>query len=196
MSEIVNLSPSLRSLNSKISPLVPPRRVSSSFYQQPRLKFLTFPGEISLATERIRAIDARKQEVDDSPVSVELGPISSESHFDEVMEEAQRVGDSVVIVWMAAWCRKCIYLRPKLEKLAAEFYPRLRFYHVDVNAVPYKLVSRAGVTVMNILSLNLCILFPMQLWRDNQKQAEVIGGHKAHFVVNEVREMIENDSIT
>ncbi|CDY41386.1 BnaCnng10220D [Brassica napus] len=183
MSEIVNLSPSLRSLNTKISPLVPPRQVSSSYYQ---LKFLSFPGEISLVTGRIQAIDARKQEVDDSPVSVELGPISSESHFDEVMEEAQRVGESVVIVWMAAWCRKCIYLRPKLEKLAAEFYPRLRFYHVDVNAVPYKLVSRAGVTKMPTI----------QLWRDNQKQAEVIGGHKAHFVVNEVREMIENDSIT
>ncbi|CAN7141897.1 unnamed protein product [Brassica rapa subsp. narinosa] len=187
MSEIVNLSPSLRSLNPKISPLVPPRQLSSSFYQLPRLKFLSFPGKSILATGRIRAVDARKQEVDDSPVSVELGPISSESHFDEVMEEAQRVGESVVIVWMAAWCRKCIYLRPKLEKLAAEFYPRLRFYHVDVNAVPYKLVSRAGVTVMNL---------PLLLWRDDQKQAEVIGGHKAHFVVNEVREMIENDSIT
>lgn len=99
MSEIVNLSPSLRSLNPKISPLVPPRQLSSSFYQLPRLKFLSFPGKSILATGRIRAVDARKQEVDDSPVSVELGPISSESHFDEVMEEAQRVGESVVIVW-------------------------------------------------------------------------------------------------
>lgn len=26
---------------------------------------------------------------------------------------------------MANWCRKCIYLKPKLEKLAAEYYPRL-----------------------------------------------------------------------
>jgi thiol-disulfide isomerase/thioredoxin len=25
---------------------------------------------------------------------------------------------------MAAWCRKCIYLKPKLEKLAAEFHPQ------------------------------------------------------------------------
>ncbi|KAF8115288.1 hypothetical protein N665_0029s0124 [Sinapis alba] len=183
MSEIVNMSPSLRSLNPKISPLVPPRQLSSSL---PRLKFLSFPGKISLVTERIRAIDAQKQEIDDSPVSIELGPISSESHFDEVMEEAQKLGESVVIVWMAAWCRKCIYLRPKLEKLAADFYPRLRFYHVDVNAVPYRLVTRAGVTKMPTI----------QLWRDDQKQAEVIGGHKAHFVVNEVREMIENDSIT
>lgn len=99
MSEIVNLSPSPRSL--KLSPLAPPpRQVSSS---SPRLKFPSFPGKISLATGRIRAIDAEEklQEVDDddSPVSVELGPISSESHFDEVMEEAQKLGESVVIVW-------------------------------------------------------------------------------------------------
>ena len=25
---------------------------------------------------------------------------------------------------MANWCRKCIYLKPKLEKLAADYYPR------------------------------------------------------------------------
>lgn len=31
----------------------------------------------------------------------------------------------MVLFWfifrMAAWCRKCIYIKPKLEKLAAEF---------------------------------------------------------------------------
>ncbi|PPR84730.1 hypothetical protein GOBAR_AA35980 [Gossypium barbadense] len=31
------------------------------------------------------------------------------------------------------------------------------------------------------------------LWRDSKKQAEVIGGHKAYLVVNEVRQMIENE---
>lgn len=36
----------------------------------------------------------------------------------------------------------------------------------------------------------------MQLWRDGKKQAEVIGGHKAYLVINEVREMIENEYIT
>ncbi|KFK24877.1 hypothetical protein AALP_AA8G036400 [Arabis alpina] len=184
MSEIVNLSQSLRSLNPKISALVPYRQISSSFSQPRKFQFCCFPKKICLITERIRAIDALKQdgslqELDDSPVSVELGSISNENHFDQVMEEAQKLGESVVIVWMAAWCRKCIYLKPKLEKLAVEFYPRLRFYHVDVNSVSYKLVCRAGVT----------------LWRDGQKIGEIIGGHKAHFVVNEVREMIENDLI-
>jgi len=25
---------------------------------------------------------------------------------------------------MAKWCRKCIYLKPKLERLAAEYHPQ------------------------------------------------------------------------
>ncbi|MCL7025055.1 hypothetical protein MKW94_028449 [Papaver nudicaule] len=78
---------------------------------------------------------------------------------------------------MATWCRKCIYLKPKLEKMAADYYPRVGFFCIDVNTVPYKLVNHAGVT----------------LWKDGKKQAEVIGGHKAYLVVNEVREMIENE---
>ncbi|CAN8257192.1 unnamed protein product [Cochlearia groenlandica] len=191
MSEIVKFSPFLCSLNPKIS-FLSPLRISSSFYAPRNFKIVTFPEKIGLVTERIRPINALKQndsiqEIDDTPVSIELGLICSEIRFDLVMKKAQNLDESVVIVWMAAWCRKCIYLKPKLEKLAAEFYyPRLRFYHVDVNSVPYRLVSRAGVTKMPTI----------QLWRDGEKQGEVIGGHKAHFVVNEVREMIENDSIT
>lgn len=34
----------------------------------------------------------------------------------------------------------------------------------------------------------------LQLWKDGEKQAEVIGGHKAYLVLNEVRSMIENES--
>ncbi|KAF9594741.1 hypothetical protein IFM89_034724 [Coptis chinensis] len=112
----------------------------------------------------------------DSPVSVELDLIVSEAQFDDVITEAQQAGNPLVVVWMATWCRKCIYLKPKLEKMAAEYYPGIRFYYVDVNTVPHKLVARAGVTV----------------WKDSKKQAEVVGGHKAYLVVNEVREMIEN----
>ncbi|XP_042951814.1 thioredoxin-like 3-2, chloroplastic isoform X4 [Carya illinoinensis] len=122
------------------------------------------------------------QELDDSPVSVELHPICSENQFDRVLAEAQQLEESIIIVWIASWCRKCIYLKPKLEKLAADFYPRIHFYRVDVNTVPHSLVSRAGVTMPTI-----------QLWKDSKKQAELIGSHKAYLVVNEVRQMIENE---
>lgn len=98
---------------------------------------------------------------------------------------------------MASWCRKCIYLKPKLEKLAADYYRRfalfsflivyglyrgiahwtcwklysywecslflyslmlhrLRFYRVDVNNVPHKLVTRAGVTVSLMVPYTFC----------------------------------------
>ncbi|XP_047342578.1 thioredoxin-like 3-2, chloroplastic [Impatiens glandulifera] len=118
-----------------------------------------------------------------SPISIQLQQIDSDSHFDQVIDEAQKINQPVVILWMASWCRKCIYLKPKLEKLAADYYPRIRFYSLDVNKIPHKLVVRAGVTKMPTI----------QLWRDCEKKGEVIGGHKAHLVINEVRDMIDNE---
>lgn len=29
----------------------------------------------------------------------------------------------VVIDWMARWCRKCIYIKPKITKMMQEDYP-------------------------------------------------------------------------
>ncbi|XP_004307366.1 PREDICTED: thioredoxin-like 3-2, chloroplastic [Fragaria vesca subsp. vesca] len=137
----------------------------------------------------IRALspEGSLRELDDSPVSVDLVPICSEAQFDRVVAQAQQLRQPFVVVWIASWCRKCIYLKPKLEKLAAEYYPRLLFYSVDVNSVPYKLVACAEVTKMPTI----------QLWKDGKKQAEVIGGHgKAFLVINEVRAMIETDDST
>jgi len=82
---------------------------------------------------------------------------------------------------MAKWCRKCIYLKPKLEKLAAEFYPKIKFYYVDVNEVSQALVQRGVISKMPTI----------QLWKNGEKQAEVIGGHQAWLVMDEVREMIQ-----
>ncbi|XP_050386243.1 thioredoxin-like 3-2, chloroplastic [Argentina anserina] len=137
----------------------------------------------------IRALspEGSLRELDDSPVSINLAPICSEAQFDQVAAEAQQLRQALVVVWVASWCRKCIYLKPKLEKLAAEYYPRLVFYSVDVNSVPHKLVARAEVTKMPTV----------QLWKDGKKQAEVIGGHgKAYLVINEVRAMIETGKST
>lgn len=119
----------------------------------------------------------------EEPTSIELVPIAGEEQFNRVVAEAQQLEESIVILWMANWCRKCIYLKPKLEKLAVDYYPRIRFYCIDVNSVPQKLVNRAGVTKMPTI----------QLWRDSQKQAEVIGGHKAWLVIDDIRRMIEDD---
>ncbi|GJM87367.1 hypothetical protein PR202_ga03314 [Eleusine coracana subsp. coracana] len=137
---------------------------------------------ISLSAERRHAAaaaaasDERVAE-EEEPAWVELEPICSEQQLDKALAEAQQLDLPIVLLWMASWCRKCIYLKPKLEKLAAEYHPRIQFYSVDVNAVSQKLVNRAGVT----------------LWSDSQKQAEVIGGHKSWLVIDDVRRMIERE---
>ncbi|CAI9091144.1 OLC1v1026088C1 [Oldenlandia corymbosa var. corymbosa] len=108
-------------------------------------KFLAYNGEIGGSV----------QSLDNAPVSIELGSIVSETQFDRVMAEAQQLEEPIIIVWMASWCRKCIYLKPKLEKLAAEYFPRIRFFHIDVNNVSHKLVVRAGVTVSSSLTVEV-----------------------------------------
>lgn len=140
---------------------------------QKRLK--TISGTSS--GREVRKVPALYRQDVDMPTSLELEPITSEKQFDQILAEAQQRSEPVIIEWMATWCRKCIHLKPKLERLAAEFYPRVRFYSVNVNAVPQSLVDRAEVV----------------LWKDGAKQAELIGGHnKAWLVVDDIREMIEN----
>ncbi|KAE8676368.1 Thioredoxin-like 3-1 [Hibiscus syriacus] len=151
-------------------------------------KALGFDGKINGFGGKFVIVGAWREEgnleeLDDAPLTIELQQICSESQFDRVIAEAEQLEESLIILWMASWCRKCIYLKPKLEKLAADYHPRLRFYCVDVNSVPHNLVALAGVTKMPTI----------QLWRDGKKQAEMIGGHKAYLVVNEVRQMIENE---
>ncbi|VAI51560.1 unnamed protein product [Triticum turgidum subsp. durum] len=110
------------------------------------------------------------EDEEEGPAWVELEPIGGEEQLDRALAEAQQRGVPIVVFWTASWCRKCIYLKPKLEKLAAEYYPRIRFYCVDVNAVPQKLVNRAGVTVQVklvsffMVSISaLCFLRPLFL---------------------------------
>ncbi|KAG2654991.1 thioredoxin-like 3-2, chloroplastic [Panicum virgatum] len=159
----------------------------------PRLGFLSKPSSrwaaISLppgprhAAPAAAAAKERVAEEEEGPAWVELEPIASEQQLDQALAEAQQLDLPIVLLWMASWCRKCIYLKPKLEKLAAEYHPRIRFYCVDVNAVPQKLVNRAGVTKMPSI----------QLWSGSQKQDEVIGGYKSWLVIDDVRRMIERE---
>ncbi|KAH8959328.1 hypothetical protein BDL97_06G073800 [Sphagnum fallax] len=112
----------------------------------------------------------------EKPLSMELTPITLEAQFDQILE----TGSPVVIDWMAKWCRKCIYLKPKLERLAAEYHPHIKFYSVDVNDVPAILLKRAEVSKMPTI----------QLWRNKEKEGEVIGGDTAGHVMDQVRAML------
>ncbi|KAJ6909310.1 hypothetical protein NC652_020334 [Populus alba x Populus x berolinensis] len=139
MSKILHSPPSLRFLSPNSIPRDPSRDLSvlGSTISCPNpaisiFKKLSSPGKFNLPGKnrvfRAWSQEGPLQEVDDSPVSFELEPIYSESQFDRVIEEAQQLEESVIIVWMASWCRKCIYLKPKLEKLAADYYRRFALF--------------------------------------------------------------------
>lgn len=49
---------------------------------------------------------------------------------------------------MARWCRKCIYVKPRIATLLKEKFPQVPLAFVDVNAVPSSVVVGAGVTKM------------------------------------------------
>lgn len=108
MSDTVPLNPCLSSLASTTShgssrvpqQLSPSGLLSTNFPG----KSFNFPQKISVNGGNFWVLAARTQEgplqeLDDSPVSVQLMPISSESQFDHVLGEAQQLGESVVIVW-------------------------------------------------------------------------------------------------
>ncbi|KAK9169976.1 hypothetical protein Syun_002116 [Stephania yunnanensis] len=57
----------------------------------------------------------------------------------------------------------------------------MKFYCVDVNNVPQTLVKRGNISKMPTI----------QLWKDGEMKEEIIGGHKAWIVIDEVREMIQ-----
>ncbi|KAF7146598.1 hypothetical protein RHSIM_Rhsim04G0095900 [Rhododendron simsii] len=69
---------------------------------------------------------------------------------------------------------------------------QIKFYCVDVNKVPQALVKRGNISVSSGYSPQLSTKMPtIQLWKDGEMKAEVIGGHKAWLVLDEVREMIQ-----
>lgn len=115
------------------------------------------------------------------PSNLEMEPITDCDHLEQILQQAKESSQPIIIDWMANWCRKCIYLKPKLEKLAAEYENKIKFYCVDVNNVPQALVKRGNISKMPTI----------QLWLDGEMKAEVIGGHKPWLVMEEVREMIQ-----
>ncbi|KAL5208708.1 hypothetical protein ABZP36_033143 [Zizania latifolia] len=138
----------------------PPRRISFLIKSPSDWASISLPPGPRRAVPAAATAEERvEEEAEEGPAWVELEPIGSEQQLDRALAEAQQLGAPIVLLWMASWCRKCIYLKPKLEKLAAEYYPRIRFYCVDVNAVSQKLVNRAGVTVSLDMNYIGCSMF-------------------------------------
>ena len=70
--------------------------------------------------------------------------VTSEKDFDDAVASAE----VVVVDFMARWCRKCIYVKPRIATLLKDTFPQVPLAFVDVNAVPAGVVTGAGVTKM------------------------------------------------
>ena len=82
---------------------------------------------------------------------------------------------------MARWCRKCIYVKPRISTLLKEKFPQVPLAFVDVNAVPAGVVSGAGVTKMPTVVLYV-----------NQSIFETyVAGESATTAVLNIEEMVK-----
>eukprot|EP00891_Asterochloris_glomerata_P010012 jgi/Astpho2/10012/e_gw1.00153.74.1_t len=86
----------------------------------------------------------------------------------------------VVVDWMARWCRKCIYLKPKITKLFENEFPDIPLCFLDVNAVPGKLVYSSGIRKMPTIVV----------YKDGEKVAEHIAAEGGPDAVDKVRRCI------
>lgn len=113
ISALMEILSSVRTQYSKIQPSHNPR-----FIVNWNTKSLAFSGEVNSiswnSSNLLHPTKGRKlvssssydeggpiaqQGLDNSPISMELVPISSESQFDRVVAEAQQLEESIVILW-------------------------------------------------------------------------------------------------
>jgi len=76
--------------------------------------------------------------------------VSSE---DEFFTKVAKHEGPIIVDWMAKWCRKCIYLKPKLEKMINEEFPGMAVVFIDVNSVPGGLVLGHGIKKMPTITV-------------------------------------------
>lgn len=100
----------------------------------------------------------------------------------EELEELAYANPTLVVDWMARWCRKCIYLKPKLEKLCVNKGVPVAF--VDVNNAPSAMVRENEVQHMPTI----------QVWRMGAVSGSIVGGTEAADVVAKVEKLLETST--
>ncbi|OUS47442.1 thioredoxin-like protein [Ostreococcus tauri] len=136
-------------------------------------------GRRAVTTRRTRGGDDRRAGAVTRARSAErkgLEAIADAATFDAVTGTERMV----VVDFMATWCRKCVFLRGKLEKAAAT-RTDVKMFTVDVNAVSQELVRGCGVTQMPTL----------QIWRDGEKIWEIVAGEDGDSVIQKLFDEIQ-----
>ncbi|KAB5519545.1 hypothetical protein DKX38_023864 [Salix brachista] len=116
------------------------------------------------------------------PASVEMEPIDDSHHLDKILLQAHELSQPIIIDCQS-WRNWLLNMIPRFPLLILfYFYFYFLFFFLPENAY------HSGKTTMDNQST---IGSSLQLWKDGEMKAEVIGGHKAWLVIEEVREMIQ-----
>lgn len=105
-----------------------------------------------------------------------LPTVETEAEFSKALQD----NDLLVVDFMARWCRKCIYLKPKLERMLHEDFPELAVMFIDVNAVPSTIIKTAGIKKMPTI----------QLYKKGEKIVEHIAAEGAIDALERIKLMI------
>jgi thiol-disulfide isomerase/thioredoxin len=105
-----------------------------------------------------------------------LEVVTTEAEFDSAI----RSHELVIVDFMARWCRKCIYLKPKLERMLREDFPDVRILFVDVNAVPSAVIKKSGVKKMPTI----------QLYKNGEQGPEHIAAEGAIDALEKIKLMV------
>jgi len=90
----------------------------------------------------------------------------------------------VIVDWSAQWCRKCKFLKAKLEKFSI-FYPDVEFAVMDVNKMPGAIIKQANVVAMPTL----------QIYKGGLMVKEIVGSEESDAVIAALRKSIEELSV-
>lgn len=106
----------------------------------------------------------------------ELGEVDSRESFDKLTAE-----DAITVVdFQASWCRKCMMIKARLQKLAVT-HEKVRIVTVDVNKVSQELIRACGVTKMPTL----------QIYKSGKMLWELIGAEDGDTVSNKLHFELE-----
>lgn len=174
----VSASPSRPSPST--SPLAPqPSPLTAPHALRPAQPSATLAAPPRTPSPPSRDESARRTPAPFVPLPGVVHDIETPQQFDALVESAARDDALLVADFMAKWCRKCLYLVPRLNKIATK-NPTLYFCKIDVNAVA-RLPKEFNISKM-----------PTFIYIKNGKPVHVlVGGAEAPTVARNIEKLFE-----
>lgn len=170
------------SQNLSLRPLTKASAISPRRPSHPRPSLRTMQPEATVAVPSDPARTASNSEESCAPWMPLPGvvhEVKTPEQFDRLFQVAKDHNAVLVADFMAIWCRKCLYLLPRLKKIGLEF-TNVYYCSINVNAV-HRLPKQ-----FNITKLPTFIFF-----KQGERVETLIGGAAPPKVANTLKTTVE-----